>query len=49
MKSITDKMRSTSGTVFLFCSFRDEKSVSIFIEAAKHTGRRLFHQWEESK
>ncbi len=42
MKNITETMESTSGTVFLYCSPKDEKSISAFTGAAEHTGRRIF-------
>ncbi len=44
MKNITETMESTSGTVFLYCSPKDEKSISAFTSAAEHTGRRTLGQ-----
>ena len=41
MKNIEKAMGSISGTVFLYCSLKDEKSISFFTSAAEHTGRRL--------
>ena len=40
MKNIEKTMGSISGTVFLYCSLKDEKSVSFITRAAEHTGRR---------
>lgn len=42
MKDMVETMGAISGTVFLYCSPTDEKSVSAFAGAAEHTGRRLF-------
>jgi len=42
MKNIVAKMESTSGTVFLYCSSKDEKSIHSFTQTAERTGRRLF-------
>ena len=41
MKNIETTMGSVSGTVFLYCSLKDEKSISFFTSAAEHTGRKL--------
>ena len=41
MKNIETTMGSISGTVFLYCSLKDEKSISFFTSAAEHTGRKL--------
>lgn len=41
MKNIETTMESISGTVFLYCSLKDEESISFFTNAAEHTGRRL--------
>ena len=42
MKNIEKTMEYTSGTVFLYCSLKDEKSISFFASAAEHAARRLF-------
>jgi len=39
---MVETMGAISGTVFLYCSPTDEKSVSAFAGAAEHTGRRSF-------
>ena len=44
MKNIETTMGSVSGTVFLYCSLKDEKSISFFTSAAEHTGRRLLRR-----
>lgn len=44
MKNIEKTMGSISGTVFLYCSFKDEKSISFFTNAAEHTERRLLRR-----
>ena len=44
MKNIETTMGSISGTVFLYCSLKDEKSISFFTSAAEHTGRRLLRR-----
>ena len=44
MENIETTMESISGTVFLYCSLKDEKSISFFTSAAKHTGRWLFRR-----
>lgn len=41
MKNIEKTMESISGTVFLYCTLKDEKNISFFSNAAEHTGRRL--------
>lgn len=46
MKNIEKIMESINGTVFLYCSLKDEESIFLFTSAAKHTGRRLF-LWED--
>lgn len=44
MKNIEKTMVSTSGTVFLYCSRKDEESTSFFTSAAEHAGRKLLHR-----
>ena len=44
MKNIEKTMESISGTVFLYCSLKDEESISFFTNAAEHTGRRLLRR-----
>lgn len=44
MKNIETTMESISGTVFLYCSLKDEESISFFASAAEHTGRRLLRR-----
>lgn len=44
MKNIETTMESISGTVFLYCSLKDEESISFFTSAAEHTGRRLLRR-----
>ena len=44
MENIEKTMGSISGTVFLYCSFKDEKSISFFTNAAEHTGRQLLRR-----
>lgn len=46
MKNIEETMKSTSGTVFLYCALKDEQSISFITNAAERTGRRLF-RWED--
>lgn len=41
MKNIVETIESTNGTVFLYCSPKDEKSISFFTSAAEHTGRQI--------
>lgn len=44
MKNIEKTMGSISGTVFLYCNLKDEKSISFFTSAAEHTGRLLLRR-----
>ena len=44
MKNIEKTMESISGTVFLYCSFKDKKSISFFTNAVEHTGRQLLRR-----
>ena len=44
MKNIEKTMESISGTVFLYCSRKDEESISFFTSAAEHTGRRMLRR-----
>ncbi len=44
MKNLEKTMESASGTVFLYCSRKDEESISLFTSAAEHTGRRLLRR-----
>lgn len=44
MKNIEKTMESTSGTVFLYCPLKDEKTISFFTSAAEHTGRSLLRR-----
>ena len=44
MKNIEEIMESTSGTVFIYYSPRDEKGISLFTDAAERTGRRVFRR-----
>ena len=44
MKNTETTMGSVSGTVFLYCSLKDEKSISFFTSAAEHTGRRMLRR-----
>ena len=44
MENIEKTMESISGTVFLYCSLKDEESISFFTNAAEHTGRRLLRR-----
>ena len=44
MKNIEKTMESISGTVFLYCSLKDEESISFFTSAAEHTGRRMLRR-----
>ena len=44
MESIEKTMESISGTVFLYCSRKDEESISFFTSAAEHTGRRMLRR-----
>ena len=44
MENIEKTMESISGTVFLYCTLKDEKSISFFSSAAEHTGRRPFRR-----
>lgn len=37
-------MVSTSGTVFVYYSLRDEKGIPLFTDVAERTGRRVFRQ-----
>ncbi len=46
MKDIVETMGSISGTVFLYCSPKDEKSISAFASAAERTGRRMLGREE---
>ena len=44
MENIEKTMESISGTVFLYCSRKDEESISFFTSAAEHTGRRMLRR-----
>ena len=44
MENIEKTMESISGTVFLYCSRKDEESISFFTSAAEHTGRRVLRR-----
>lgn len=44
MKNLEKTMASVSGTVFLYCSPKDEETISRFTSAAEHTGRRLYRR-----
>lgn len=44
MKNIQETIKSTSGTLFLSCSLKEEQSISFITSAAEHTGRRLFRR-----
>jgi len=46
MKNIAETMDSVSGTVFLYCSPKDEKSMTAFTRVAELTGRRVFSREE---
>ena len=44
MINIEEAMGAVSGTVFVYYVLRDEKSVSLFTDAAERTGRRVFRR-----
>ena len=44
MINIEEAMGAVSGTVFLYCALRDEKSVSLFTDVAERTGRRVYRR-----
>lgn len=44
MINIEEAIKAVSGTVFVYYALRDEKSVSLFTDAAERTGRQVFRR-----